>query len=558
MHDNILIADLSLPDLDILLSELPADWHVERVASAEQALASFWRALATPSLRALHVLAHGEPGAVMFAGEKLTAQDFTRRFDGAAARDLDIAFWACRTGAQEAGQAFVAALAQATGARVAASEQMIGDGAWSLTPAVTPPFTAAAQAAYAHTLPTTPTFSATPTTYTVDMMVNGLALGDLNNDGKLDIQTTSQENPGSWNANDEFVVSNQWSTLINAGSGFTRYTHTQIPFGSAKKVRLADMNSDGKLDMIGATDNQTLYISWGNGAGGYSGYATPLSAAPGQLSGGLSAVADFNHDGKLDLAVLGAQNGQNTVNVALGVGNGTFAATPWTLQTGVQDANYTTAMEAADLNGDGYADIVTLRSDGQTQVVFGGASQLTLGASYSSASNNRGGSVLALGDLNGDGKADMVTSIDFINSIAVRLNQGNGTFGAPAIYGGNVSLPSGVAIGDLNGDGANDIVVSADTAGSQIYVNNGNGTFNAGLAFDANSSDSIALGDVNQDGKLDIVATLRADRVGVWLNTTATSDVAAPVLASAAVNGATLTLTFNDDKIGRASCRERV
>ncbi|MBV5280477.1 MAG: DUF4347 domain-containing protein, partial [Actinobacteria bacterium] len=102
----------------------------------------------------LHLLAHGAPGEIRFGGQAVTAADFRQRFDGAAQRDLSIAFWSCRTGAGAAGQAFVQAVSAATGARVAATSELVGaadkGGNWDL--GVTAPFSAEARAGFGEVL----------------------------------------------------------------------------------------------------------------------------------------------------------------------------------------------------------------------------------------------------------------------------------------------------------------------------------------------------------------------------------------------------------------------
>ncbi len=149
---EILIADAKLEDLDILLAGLGADVETWLVQPGDDAVARIFTALATPGLSKLHLLAHGMPGGIALGGKRITIGDFSGRYDGAAQRDLDIAFWSCETGAGAAGQAFVAAVAQATGARVAAAEGLVGHaergGNWNLGPGATAPFSAVALQRY--------------------------------------------------------------------------------------------------------------------------------------------------------------------------------------------------------------------------------------------------------------------------------------------------------------------------------------------------------------------------------------------------------------------------
>jgi hypothetical protein len=149
---EILIADAQVEDLDILLAGLAPNVETWLVQPGDDAVARIFTALATPGLNKLHLLAHGMPGGIALGGKRITIGDFTGRYDGTAQRDLDIAFWSCETGAGEVGQAFVAAVAQATGARVAAAEGLVGNaergGNWNLGSRATAPFSAIALQRY--------------------------------------------------------------------------------------------------------------------------------------------------------------------------------------------------------------------------------------------------------------------------------------------------------------------------------------------------------------------------------------------------------------------------
>ncbi|MDP2902957.1 MAG: DUF4347 domain-containing protein [Methylovulum sp.] len=147
---EILIADAQVKDLDVLLSGLAPNVDAWLIQPGEDAMTSVFKALAMPGLSKLHLLAHGAPGEIRLGGRAITATDFRSCFDGAAVRDLDIAFWSCQTGAGEAGQAFVQAVAEATGARVVAAEGLVGsaakNGSWELD--VKAPFTDDAMGAF--------------------------------------------------------------------------------------------------------------------------------------------------------------------------------------------------------------------------------------------------------------------------------------------------------------------------------------------------------------------------------------------------------------------------
>jgi len=160
---------------------------------------------------------------------------------------------------------------------------------------------------------------------------------------------------------------------------------------------------------------------------------------------GLSAVGDFNGDGKLDFANYGI--------VFLGNGDGTFT----TDNVIYVDTNY--ALAAADLNGDGVLDLVSDRG----AVALGNGD----GTFTQISDPFFGGINVSLGDMNGDGILDMVLR-------AIPL-QGSGDQSLEIMFG--------------NGDGT----FQSPTSGA-IAPSNGDGQF-----------DQMRLGDFNNDGKLDVI-----------------------------------------------------
>jgi hypothetical protein len=149
--NEILIADASVLDLNVLLNGINPNIEVKLIQEGEDGIGQILKAIADPGLKTLHILAHGAPGQINLGGRTITATDFRCRFDGAAERNLDIAFWSCHAGAGDAGQSFVQAVAETTGARVVAANSLVGNagkgGSWLLAGTVAP-FSANAQKAF--------------------------------------------------------------------------------------------------------------------------------------------------------------------------------------------------------------------------------------------------------------------------------------------------------------------------------------------------------------------------------------------------------------------------
>lgn len=100
--------------------------------------------------------------------------------------------------------------------------------------------------------------------------------------------------------------------LLGNGDGtFVNGTSSALPYNSYANLQIADLNGDGRLDLATVTadnsGNQTLNIALGNGDGTFQ---TPIAIPAGQVTypSGLLAIADFNHDGLLDFAISGSIN----------------------------------------------------------------------------------------------------------------------------------------------------------------------------------------------------------------------------------------------------------
>jgi hypothetical protein len=219
-------------------------------------------------------------------------------------------------------------------------------------------------------------------------------------------------------------------------------------------------------------------------------------------------IADFNGDGKLDLAVANrVGNGipPYFISILLGNGDGTFQPQ---VAHGVPDnPSY---LAVADFNGDGKPDLaVTQPTD---ILVLPGKGDGTFGPPVSSpAVVNYYGTPIAVGDLNGDGIPDLVVQGN------VLLGNGNFTFRSAPL----LPWEGQAAIADFNGDGKPDLA-QITTLGVSVSLGNGDGTFNpAGNFLAGNSTWYLTVGNFTGDGKPDVaVANEESDNLSVLLNIT--------------------------------------
>ncbi|MGA3097515.1 MAG: FG-GAP-like repeat-containing protein [Bryobacteraceae bacterium] len=223
-----------------------------------------------------------------------------------------------------------------------------------------------------------------------------------------------------------------------------------------------------------ATSNIVVQTVNAGGASGLTaGGAVALPSSPSAVT-----IADFNEDGKADLAVATSTG----VSVLLGNGDGTFRTAGNDL-AGAQPS----AVAAGDFNGDGWPDLaVADLSSGDVSILLGdGAGGFLPAVSYAVGSQPR---FVAIGDFNGDGKADLAVANSGSDNVSLLLGNGDGTFGPAQTFPAG-SQPYSVAVGDFNDDGQADLAVADSGAGCvSILLGNGDGTFRAPVSYAAGAN----------------------------------------------------------------------
>jgi hypothetical protein len=313
---------------------------------------------------------------------------------------------------------------------------------------------------------------------------DGVAVGDLNGDGKKDVAVATAQGATVMLGNGDGTL----QTAVNVMMPSRSYCYADM-------VALEDLNHDGKLDMVltfaaseggGTSDASTVAVFLGNGDGTFKpgvGYTT--QAWPSSI-----AIADLNGDGALDLA-LGSTGSDYGMTVLLGNNDGTFQAGP---SYGYSES-FAQGFVAADFNGDGYPDVALARNDGTINVFAGTAHGAlspvpitsTIGnGAYVVGMSPAGGNSLTAGgmvaaDLTGDGKPDIVATVDASGggtptSFVVLPGTGNGGFGTATFYStGDSSGLTGPVVADLNGDGRPDVLIFNADGNVSVFLNSGNG-----------------------------------------------------------------------------------
>jgi hypothetical protein len=298
---------------------------------------------------------------------------------------------------------------------------------------------------------------------------SSIAMADLNGDGKLDLVTAN-------------VGADTLSVFIQPASGVFTAAPTSTLNGTVLatltdpySVKAIDVDGDGDLDLVSANHGSNNLIVWTQGP---AGTFTPVTPA----SGGLSAPsdvagADLNRDGRMDLVVANTGAATNAIAIYFRSAAGTYPLTPST----------------------------------------------TIGGTIAGAPVS-----VAVGDIDGDGDIDIVSANQSTNNITIFHQSGPGVFpagqvdtiGGPGITDG----PSSVALGDINGDGQLDIVC-ADRTGNDltVFIQNTTGGFASTPTFTLAASGSplqpthVELADVNDDGALDLICTDGANDISIFV-----------------------------------------
>jgi len=296
-------------------------------------------------------------------------------------------------------------------------------------------------------------------------------------------------------------------------------TKTQLPTIGSIGNAIADLNNDGHLDMVfanfynGSNKEINSHIYWGNDTSPYSESEKTELPTKGAIG---TSIADLNADGYLDI-VFGNQSTNSSVLINSYIYWG-GATAPYSTKTDLP-SNYAHGTFVADLNEDGYQDIVISNGRNSTNTSYNGNSYVYWGAASNPYSTKTElPTILAFGssvaDLNGDGHLDIVFANSY-NGSTYNLNS--------YVYWGAENNPystklelathgaTDVSLADLNRDGYQDIIFSnyrndsSYNVNSYIYWGDATASYTSLTELATHGSYSNAIADLNKDGWLDII-----------------------------------------------------
>jgi hypothetical protein len=279
--------------------------------------------------------------------------------------------------------------------------------------------------------------------------------------------------------------------------------------GQPNGVASADLNADGKADLVVTHGGGSVSILLGNGRGGFShapGSPLPVSSPP-----HLAALGDMDGDAKLDLVVTGHDS--HGVFVWRGDGAGRFEpvrGSPFSALSGGKPHNHGLAL--GDLDRDGDLDVATTDDEAHVvAVLLNDGRRGFRAAEHSPFAVGNQPYPLALGDLNGDGSLDVVTPNVGSASVSVLLGDGRGGFALARTGPISTARPYFVALGDLDGDSRLDAVtIHDDVALATALKGDGQGGLRpVGAPFGIGRRGAKAvLHDMDRDGKTDLVVAV--------------------------------------------------
>jgi len=269
--------------------------------------------------------------------------------------------------------------------------------------------------------------------------------------------------------------------------------------GAPDSVASADFNNDGRLDIATTLPDEDL-VSISQGQGGSDGlFRPPVTVAVGDTPRGIAA-GDVDNDGNADLVTADLRDG--AVSVLWGDG-----ATAFQRDAVAVGANSPEDVALADLNGDGRLDIVTAnRTDRSLSVLLSGPLPRRFFPPRLIATTGFPVGVFA-GLVGDDDLPDVLAVYGNTNQVAVFDGDGQGGLAAPRLYT-VAGTPQSATAADVNGDGRPDLLVAGNLADAVfVLLANPSGDFDPAVVVPAgNDPVELAVVDFDEDGLPDILS----------------------------------------------------
>jgi hypothetical protein len=319
-----------------------------------------------------------------------------------------------------------------------------------------------------------------------------LGLVDINNDGFLDIVSSSNDRQSSIYISDNgyFQIGAPSCENVSKVHCFGNGTENH------RSLSLDDMDGDGDVDIIvGCEGSDIIYKNDGQGIFNVKYYFH-------QSNDDTSAIATGDLDGDNDIDIVAGNFNDNTNGQAdlifINDGMGEFSEPRYL------DQGRTKMIDLADVDSDGDDDIVIARWYNQTKVYYNDGSGF-FGTTENIGANDDPMEYAIAGDINEDSHIDLIVHHGSINTLY--LNNGSGEYFKKKSFS-NGEFTTSVVLADIDGDADLDTIAGKRMSRSMIYLNDGSGRSTETRMFGLEGLDTytIAVSDINNDGDSDIIA----------------------------------------------------
>jgi hypothetical protein len=409
----------------------------------------------------------------------------------------------------------------------------------------------------------------------------GLVIADVDGDGKSDV---IQTNYNSASVSVYRNTSTSGAINISSFAGKVDFTTGSIPYG----VAAGDLDGDGKIDLVVA-NNASSTISVYRNTSTLGNITTGSFASKVDFTAGTNpwgvVITDVDGDGKLDIAV--SNFGSNTVSVFRNTSTtGSITSGSFAAKADFATGSYPVGLAAGDIDGDGKSDLVVANSGANTVTVFMNTSSYGSinSGSFAAKVDFTTGSYpigVVVGDLDGDGKPEVVVANNTNNSISVLRNTSTVGTVTTTSLAAKVDFTVGtspyfLAMGDADGDGKVDLAVT-NSGGSTISILKNTttagsittGSLASAVSYTtASSPRGVGFADFDGDGKPDLaVANAGSVSISVLRNTvtlapppiiTSFSPSSGPVGTTMTIAGTNFNTTAGANKVYFGSVKATV